>query len=196
MAGATIPLPPFRLLYAHTNGMFKMPWRLAPIFIIAALIFVGKTWTPIFRRMSAARIFVARRRSFCCWRSTCACSRARRSSPRRPITLSITRSAAKGEPYDDEVILEVPTGAATGDVILGDPRATQLQWYGIIHHKRMVNGFISRAPLENYWYMLTDDPMLSWLGQRRFLEPDKVEAAASPAHFRLAHWLRRHSHAI
>jgi hypothetical protein len=40
----------------------------------------------------------------------------------------------------------------------------------------MVNGFISRAPLEHYWYMLTDDPMLSWLGQRRFLEPDAVEA--------------------
>jgi hypothetical protein len=60
-------------------------------------------------------------------------------------------------------------------VILGDPRATQLQWYGIIHGKRMVNGFVSRAPLEHYWYMLTDDPLLSWLGQRRFLEPDKVE---------------------
>ena len=72
-------------------------------------------------------------------------------------------------------VLEVPTGAATGDVILGDPRATQLQWYGMTHEKRMVNGFISRAPLEHYWYMLTDDPLLSWLGQRRFLEPDKVE---------------------
>ena len=58
IAGVTIPMPPFRLLYAQTNGMFKMPWRLAPIFIIAALVFVGKTWTPFFKRVSARHIFL------------------------------------------------------------------------------------------------------------------------------------------
>ncbi len=81
----------------------------------------------------------------------------------------------QGDPYDKEVVLEVPNAVGTGEVLIGDPRAIQLQYYGMIHHKRMVNGFISRAPTEAFWYMLTDDPLLSWLGQRRYLEPDKVE---------------------
>ena len=33
LGSTTIPLAPFRLLYAQTNGMFKMPWRLAPIYL-------------------------------------------------------------------------------------------------------------------------------------------------------------------
>jgi len=40
----------------------------------------------------------------------------------------------------------------------------------------MVNAHISRVPIPNYWYMRTDDPMLSWLGQRRFIDPPAVEA--------------------
>lgn len=168
----TIPLPPFRLLYAQTNGMFKMPWRLAPIFIIAAMIFVGKTWTPYFRRVKAAHILALA----VTFLALAISVRLYESAPLDPVPTDYAFYHTIGaEPYD-EVILEVPTGAATGDVILGDPRATQLQWYGIIHGKRMVNGFISRAPLEHYWYMLTDDPMLSWLGQRRMLEADAVEA--------------------
>ncbi len=173
IAGTTIPLAPFRLLYARTNGMFKMPWRLAPIFVIAGLIFAGKTLTPLLRRIDAGRIFALGGAFLVLAVSV----RLYETAPLQPAPTDYSFYHAIGdEPYDDEVILEVPTGAATGDVILGDPRATQLQYYGIIHHKRMVNGFISRAPLENYWYMLTDDPMLSWLGQRRYLEPEVVEA--------------------
>lgn len=168
----TIPLPPFRLLYAQTNGMFKMPWRLAPIFIIAALIFVGQTWTPLFRRITAGRRFAL----VAVLLLLALDVRLFESAPLQPAPVDYAFYHTIGaEPYTDEVILEVPTGAATGDVILGDPRATQLQYYGITHGKRMVNGFISRAPLENYWYLLTDDPLLSWLGQRRYLEPEKVE---------------------
>ncbi len=166
------PMAPFRLLYAQTNGMFKMPWRLAPIFIIAALVFVGKTWTPFFRRRTAGRIFALAGVFLLLTLDV----RLFESAPLLPVPVDYSFYYAIGaEPYADEVILEVPTGAATGDVILGDPRATQLQYYGIIHGKRMVNGFISRAPLEHYWYMLTDDPLLSWLGQRRYLEPERVE---------------------
>ena len=80
----------------------------------------------------------------------------------------------RGDPYDDYVVLEVPTGAGTGEVLLGDPEAITLQYYGTIHGKRMVNGFISRAPLEHFWYLHVDDPMLSWFGQRRMLEEQRV----------------------
>ena len=52
------------------------------------------------------------------------------SAPLAPVPTDYTFyhqiGAEQGEPYDKEVVLEVPTGAATGDVILGDPRATQL----------------------------------------------------------------------
>lgn len=172
VAGTTIQMPPFRILFALTNGMFKMPWRLAPIFIMAALVFAGMTWTPTFRRARGRQIFALGGAFLVLF----ADARLYESAPLADAPTDYVFYHPIGdEPYD-EVILEVPTGAATGDVILGDPRATQLQWYGVIHHKRMVNGFISRAPLEHYWYMLTDDPMLSWLGQRRFLEPEAVEA--------------------
>jgi hypothetical protein len=172
LGDTTIPLPPFRLLYAQTNGMFKMPWRLAPIFMIAGLVFVGKTWTPYFRRVQPSRIFALGG----VFLALAVSVRLYESAPLDPAPTDYAFYHTIGAGPYDEVILEVPTGAATGDVILGDPRATQLQWYGIVHGKRMVNGFISRAPLEHYWYMLTDDPMLSWLGQRRLLEPEAVEA--------------------
>ena len=44
--GQTIPMP-YRILHALTNGMLRMPWRLAPIYVICAMIFVGMTWTPL-----------------------------------------------------------------------------------------------------------------------------------------------------
>ncbi|MEP7291767.1 MAG: hypothetical protein ABI835_08280 [Chloroflexota bacterium] len=172
----TIPMLPFRLLYEQTNGMFRMPWRLAPIFILAALIFVGKTWTPCFRRMGAGRVFALAG----IFLLLAADVRLFESAPldAAPTDYQFYHQigAETGEPYDDYVVLEVPNGASTGELIVGDPRASQLQFYGMTHEKRMVNGFISRAPLENYWYMLIDDPLFSWLGQRRFLEPEAVEA--------------------
>lgn len=171
-----IRMIPFRLLYDMTNGMFRMPWRLAPIFIIAAVVFIGKTWTPYFRKMSGGKILAV----VGVFLLLALDVRLFESAPLEPTPTDYAfyhaMGAEQGAGYDDYVVLEVPTGAATGELIIGDPRAAQLQYYGITHQKRMVNGFISRAPLEHYWYLLTDDPMLSWLGQRRFLEPEAVEA--------------------
>jgi len=76
---------------------------------------------------------------------------------------------------EDYVVLEVPTGVGTGEVLIGDPRAIQLQFYTLTHAHRTVNGFISRAPVESFWPLRTDDPMLSWLGQRRDLDATFVE---------------------
>jgi hypothetical protein len=59
--------------------------------------------------------------------------------------------------------------------LIGNPRAIQLQFYTVTHEKRTVNGFISRAPVESFWPLRTDDPMLSWLGQRRDLDAAFVE---------------------
>jgi hypothetical protein len=40
----------------------------------------------------------------------------------------------------------------------------------------MVNGHISRVNTYTYMYMRTDDAMMAWLGQRRFLEAETVRA--------------------
>jgi hypothetical protein len=193
MLGETaIPLP-FRWMYRLTGGNFRMPWRLAPDFVIAALLFSTKTWTmflnhqeakntenesgrnrtrdlsPLFRMMSLASAFLLLAVSV----------RLYETAPLQPLLYPYTfyerMGQERGAPYDDYVVLEVPTGAGTGEVLLGSTQAIQFQWYGIMHHKRMINGFISRAPLDSFYYLVSDDPMLSWLGQRRLLEPELVE---------------------
>ncbi|MGQ9888400.1 MAG: hypothetical protein ACUVSX_07910, partial [Aggregatilineales bacterium] len=174
--GADIPLP-FRLLYSLTNGMFRMPWRLAPLFVIAAMVFVGLALTPLLRRWRLAllRLFALVAAFLALMLSV----RLFEAGPLDPVLPHLSfydaMGAEQGPPYDDYVVVEAPTGAGTGEVLLGNAAAIQYQWYGIFHHKRMVNGFISRAPIDNFWYIVSDDPLLSWLGQRRWLEPELVE---------------------
>ncbi len=170
-----IPLP-FHLLHAQTDGMFRMPWRLAPIAIIAGMTFAALVFSAPLRRLGSARgllvsaallLFMVDVRFY-------------QSSPLEVIPPDYdfyhAIAAERGDWLDRQLLVEIPTGAASGEVIFGDPRATQLQWYTLTHHKRLINGFISRAPLEHFYYLDTDDPMLSWLGQRRYLEPDRVTA--------------------
>ena len=170
-----IPLP-FRWLYDLTGGNFRMPWRLGPAFVIAAMLFAGLTWTPILRRAGGRRLALLTAAVF----GLALAVRLYETAPLQPAPYPYTfydrLGQERGAPYDDYVVIEAPTGAGTGEVLLGDADAIQLQWYGIRHGKRMVNGFISRAPIENFWYLVTDDPLLSWLGQRRPLAPEAVEA--------------------
>jgi hypothetical protein len=169
-------LPPFRLMYSITNGNYRMPWRMAPVFVIAITIFMGKVWTPALPRALARRVMMLAGVFFL----VALGQRLYETGPLRPVLPAYHTyeriGQERGQPYDDEVVLEVPTGAGTGEVLLGDADAITFQYYGITHGKRMVNGFISRAPLENFWYLYTDDPMMSWLGQRRLLEADRVTA--------------------
>ncbi len=184
--GETIIPLPFRLMHSLTNGMFRMPWRLAPIYVVAGVIFAAKTLTPILRNQSyrngalaaAFLLIAADVRLYQTPPITDTFNPAQLTQIEPPLPYynfydQIGRE--RGPDYDDLVLLEVPTGAATGEVILGDPRATQLQFYGILHQKRTVNGFISRAPIDFFWPMNTDDPLLSWLGQRRFIEENLVD---------------------
>ncbi len=167
-------LPPFRLMYDITNGNFRMPWRMAPVFVIAIVIFMGKVWTPVLPRSVLRRVFGLGGVFFLAALG----QHLYGGGPVRPVLPAYHTyeliGQERGHPYDDYVVLEVPTGAGTGEVLLGDAGAVTFQYYGITHGKRMVNGFISRAPLENFWYLYRDDPMLSWLGQRRLLEAERV----------------------
>ncbi|PJF30929.1 MAG: hypothetical protein CUN51_05440 [Candidatus Thermofonsia Clade 1 bacterium] len=165
---------PYHLLHALTGGMFGMPWRLAPIFVISTAIFAGKVFTPLLiGRRRAQLVFIVGAFLANAW-----AVRLWETAPLTPVPTPYAFyaeiGAEHGALYDRLVLVEVPTGVATGEVILGDPRAVQLQWYGMFHHKRMINGFISRAPVEHFFYIETGDPMLSWLGGRVPLDADFV----------------------
>lgn len=182
-SGARIPLP-YHLLFNLTDGMFRMPWRLAPIYLIAAMLFAGKTWSPLLARRFAqlphppmARPLLPRVALFTALLFALFLdARLFDAAPLDPLLPNYAFYEAIGQEAYDYVVLEVPTAAGTGELLLGDYRAIQFQFYGMTHAKRTLNGFISRAPLDHYWYILTDDPMLAWLGQRRPLEPARVEA--------------------
>jgi hypothetical protein len=173
--GATIPMP-YRLLFSVTNGMLRMPWRLGPIFIVAAVIFICLTWTPLLPRLLSRRVFAITSLFLLLALDIRLYETAPLAPVLKPYQFYDTIGAEQGEKYDNLVLLEVPTGAGTGEILVGDERVITFQYYGMRHHKRTLNGFISRAPLEHFWYIRTDDPMLSWLGQRRLLEADAVEA--------------------
>jgi hypothetical protein len=172
--GATIPMP-YRILFSITSGMLRMPWRLGPIFVTAAVIFACLTWTPLLPRLLSRRLVAV----VALFLLLALDIRLYETAPLAPLLQPYqfydTIGAEQGEKYDNLVLLEVPTAAGTGEILVGDERAITFQYYGMRHHKRTLNGFISRAPLEHFWYIRTDDPMLSWLGQRRQLEPDQVE---------------------
>jgi hypothetical protein len=169
IAGMKIPLP-YRLVYDITDGMFRMPWRLAPVFLAAGMIFAGLLWTPRFTRLRAGRFFLIAGLLWLLFLDV----RLFEWGPLQPLVPEYRFYELIGEEDGDYGIVEIPTGAGTGEVLLGDPRAIQFEYYGITHQKRMVNGFIARAPLEHYWYLHLDDPMMAWLGQRRDLEPEAV----------------------
>jgi hypothetical protein len=187
IGGLTIPMP-FRILHPLTGGNFRMPWRLAPAYVLAALVYCGMVWTPLLRR-NAPR---PTRRNFAyaaLFLLLFVDIRLFESGPLtplpRPYEFYRVIGQEKEDPQDQSVLLEIPTGVATGETSIGDPRAAELQLYNMLHGKRTLNGFIARAPVENFWWIYTEDAMMAWLGQRRPLEPAIVEQQLRE---RIAQW--------
>ncbi|HEX2908759.1 MAG TPA: hypothetical protein VHO69_17950, partial [Phototrophicaceae bacterium] len=173
-AGTQIPMP-YQVLHELLGRIFRSPERFGTVFIIPALLFVGRTWGPLLAKyvrwqpvaVLAVLLVVVE-------------SRLYEPMPIQPTPRHYDfyemMGQERGQPYDDYVVVEVPVAAGSGEVWVGDLKALTTQFYGITHEKRMVNGMIGRAPINNFWYLRTDDAMLSWLGQRRYLEPGAVEA--------------------
>jgi hypothetical protein len=179
---ARLPLP-FVWMYDLTNGNFRMPWRLAPAGVIAAAAFMGMVWTDVARLVTKTsvgpwtRAIVWHRAGMALvllW--LLAGVRLFETGPIESVLPDYATYRAMGQEGHDYVVLQAPTGMGTGEVLLGNARAIQYQWYGLFHEQRMVNGFISRAPVENFFYVETGDALLSWLGQRRYLEVEAAQA--------------------
>jgi hypothetical protein len=175
-----IPMP-YTLVHNLLGGQFRYPERFGPVLLIPAVLFALKTLT-VWERTAEGR---AGRSPFLRGRRwvipaglllvVMADARLYKSVPIQPLPPQYAAYEAMGrEPYD-YVVIEAPTGASTGESLVGEQRFAALQWYGIFHGKRMVNGHISRADVLHFYGMRTDDPLLSWLGQRRFLDSELVE---------------------
>jgi hypothetical protein len=184
IAGTTISTPyvPFHDLF---GGLFRSPSRFAPVFILAALIFIGQTWTPLLTKNYTRRLFLSMGTIFIVLADVFLYPLMPLQPPITPYAFYQQIGQETGQPYDNYAIVEVPVAGGSGEAWVpgGSPasgeggfKPIETQFYGMTHHKRMLNGSIARAPLSAFWYWLYDDPMLAWLGQRRFLESDKVEA--------------------
>ncbi len=170
IGGTTITLP-YILLHDLFGGMFRYPERFVPVFLIPGVLFAMLTLTPILKQRPRTRWIAPVILMFL----VIADSRILQPFPIQPLPTHYSFYDAMGkEPYN-YVVVEVPTAGMSGEGIVGDARDVETMFDGIYHGKRMVNAHLSRIQISHYWWMRTDDPMMAWLGQRRFIEPDVVE---------------------
>lgn len=154
----------YRAVFNLTRGMFGMPWRFAPVFALGAVVLIGKLWRVM--QYTVLILFI----------TLFATARIFMQAPLEPLPRPLALYEQIADDPEASVVIEVPTALATGETIIGDPRAAALQYYGTVHGKRMINAFVARAPIEQFWPYRTDDPLISWLGQRRPYDPVLVEA--------------------
>lgn len=167
---------PYVLLHQAFGGLFRSPARFSPIIALAALL----VSIPLLSRLIPARKMGRYGAAAGMLLIALAESRAFEPMPVRPAAAPYEfyrrMGEERGAPYDEYAVVEVPVAGGSGEAWVGEFPPMELQFYGMIHGKRMLNGSIARAPLGHFWYWLVDDPMLAWLGQRRHLEPERVEA--------------------
>jgi hypothetical protein len=196
-AGATVMIAgteistPYVWMYNLFGGLFRVPARFSPVIVIPAVIFIGKSLKALFVgtrytmsdfRTRALYITPLQRRLLIgvfCTLLVLIESRLFEKMPLRPAAepyeFYTVMGQERGEPYDDYAVIDVPVAGGSGEAWVGDFPPMETQWYAMTHQKRVLNGSLARAPLEHFWYWLYEDPMLAWLGQRRYLEPDEVE---------------------
>jgi hypothetical protein len=165
--GGQIIRLPYGYLHEPLGGTFRAPGRFGPIAVLAALLMIGLSW----RIPPKASLWVV---PLGLW-LVLAHHHILQPFPTQsaPPDYTLYHDMAQ-EPYD-YVVIEVPVAVGDALATVGQPDDLLPQYYGAIHGKRMVTGHLSRAYLEYYWYLRTDDPLLSWLGQRRLVEPSLVE---------------------
>jgi hypothetical protein len=175
LSGVEIPMP-YQWFHMLLGGNFRYPERFINVFMIPALAFA----LPILSRASVPK-WMARMPSIQTLYAALVLVALLdveifASVPLQPIPPRYEFYEQMGREAEDYVVVEVPTAGASGEGIVGRSEWAALQYYGITHQHRMINGHISRVDPLRYLYMEFDDPMLAWLGQRRWLEPEIVRA--------------------
>lgn len=167
--GVTIPMP-YVWLHNLLGGTFRYPERFINVFLFPALVFIGISLSPYLPRRQPYRYLFASLLILLVMLD----SRVLRPVPLQPIPPAYDFYRTMGQEDYDYVVVEIPTAGSSGEGIVGRSEWVALQWYGIIHGKRMVNSHISRVDPWHYLWMETQDAMMAWLGQRRLVEPETV----------------------
>ncbi len=185
LAGRPIVMP-YVVLHEVFGGLFRVPARFAPVAVLAALLYALPALSDIrivigkdtYQLLSAAFIGLVMIDG-----SLFIPMPVRPAL--EPYKFHQLLREERGSQYGDYVVIDVPVAGGSGEAWVGEFEAMETQFFGTVHEKRMLNGTFARAPLSHFWYWLYDDPMLAWLGQRRWLEPASVEAQLSQ---RIAEW--------
>ncbi len=161
-----IPLP-YRLLHDAMNGLYRFPSRFAPVAVLALLVFVGLT----FRRQMAAHPYLI---SAVLTLAILADGRLLAPFPVQPPLPDYAIYHTIGAESGDYVILDVPVTIHSGWAQVGGDQGQRAMWYQMIHHKKQVNGALSRIPdIEHVLYQ--ESPLLGWFSNSR---PADVHAAS------------------
>jgi hypothetical protein len=162
-------------LHQVLGGVFRVPARFAPVFLLPALLFAGLVLSQFRIVKKHSRLVTGLALTVSIIDGT-----PWQAMPIRPAAQAYnfysTMRFEQGTAYRDYAIVEVPIAGGSGEAWVGDFQSMETQFYGTIHQQRMLNGTFARAPLNHFWYWLYDDPMLAWLGQRRYLESEVVTA--------------------
>jgi hypothetical protein len=172
--GRNIPLP-YIWLHELLGGTFRYPERFANLFLITGLTFaLPQIGLLLHQRMRNRFRRTAQYAAALLILIAFMDVRIFQSLPTQAVpTRYAFYQAMAEEPYD-YVVLEIPTAGASGEGLVGRTDWAATQFYGVVHGKRMVNGHLSRVDPWRYLYMETEDPMLAWLGQRRYLDEQVV----------------------
>ncbi|MDX2137009.1 MAG: hypothetical protein SF123_02865, partial [Chloroflexota bacterium] len=180
--GNQIVSMPYVWLHEVLGGVFRVPARFAPIALLPLLVFVGRVISDRAGKMPSQSVRWKEGRGF--WQLlvssavilvALADGSVFAPMPVRSVVTPYAFYDAMRQEAHEYIVLEIPVAGGSGEAWVGDFPAMETQFYGIRHEKRMLNGTFARAPLDHFWHWLYDDPMLAWLGQRRWLEPERVE---------------------
>lgn len=181
---------PYVLFHQAFGGLFRSPARFAPVIVLAAVIVGGAALPLLINRLGRGRVAVPRLVSVAGGAGlvfiALADGRIFEPMPLMPVApaYDFYRQIGAETESRDHVVVNVPVAGGTGEAWVGEFPPMETQLYGMTHGRRMLNGSIARAPLRYFWYWLYDDPLLAWLGQRRYLEP----AARDDLAQRIAEW--------
>jgi hypothetical protein len=166
-----IPMP-YVWLHELLGGIFRYPERFSMVFLIPMFIFSMLVLT---RYMRLLKLQVRIGLVACLVAIVFADLRVMQSVPLQAIPTDYAVYDVMGSETQSYIIVDVPSGGASGEGIVGESQWLIPQFYALEHGKRVVNGHISRVNTWHYMYMRDSDPMMSWLGQRRLLEAETVE---------------------
>ena len=153
-----IPLP-YRVLHDALGGLYRFPSRFAPIGILALLVFIGLSFQ-LRPRLWLSSVLIL---------LVIVDERWLVPFPIQPPLpdYQIYHTIAQEEAY--YVIVDVPLTVHSGWAQVGGEHGQRAMWYQRIHHKREVNGSLSRIP-DVVPLFYEQSPVLGWFANTHDLD--------------------------